>query len=147
MEMAREGEIKEGDEIFRNQCGMRPTKSSLSMCSPWVLQRCFTKLSQPPNYLWFVSLKTPKDFQLSVLGSINCKYSLRKLVIDRSPQCFFLFFMYTILNGSCINGTEERPYNGRNTCGWPAFETWSGDRAPFPPNSVVWSREAPGFLY
>lgn len=114
---------------------MRPTKSSLSMCSPWV---CYsTKLSQPPNYLWFVSLKTPKDFQLSVLGSINCKYSPKKAGDWSLPQCFFLFFMYTILNGLCINGTEERPYNGRNICGWPAFETWSGDRAPFLP--ALWS--------
>lgn len=123
-----------------SRMGMNFSEINVACCPPSHLCPCgllFFKVITTSHYLWFAPLKTPKDFQLSVLGSISWKNSLKNGGGWSLPWCFFLFFMYTISNGSCIDGTEERQYNGRNTWGWPAFETWSGDRAPFLP--TLWS--------
>ena len=126
---------QEGDEIFRNQCGMWPTKSPLSMCSTR-----FADLQSYHNLPITSGLplsKLQRIFSWVYWEATTEKFHLRMLVIDHSHSVSSSFFMYTILNGPCINGTEERPYNGRNTCGWPAFETWSRDKAPFLPE--LWS--------
>lgn len=112
---------------------MWPTKSSLSALLRFAVLQSYHNL---PITSGLSLSKLQRIFSWVCWEVSTANIHLRKLVIDRSHSASSCFY-HTILNGLCINGTEERPYNGRNTLGWPAFETWSGDRAPFLP--ALWS--------